>query len=260
MTYFKKKLHSQKGASILLALMLFLVCFMVASVILSAATGNADKLRQREDNQKEFLSVSSAAYLLKDVLGNVEYTGWEKREVSLCHVKEVPQTEWCDNVDSKCDEMTFAPGVEARLRKDLEQMVYHAFWTHTQFVTPVTAQGKKLEKDFVVSGEGMEDVKVEMKLDKDTYVLTCSLTLNNSTTKSNEMTVVFKPIKDVPLHGTPKKEISDEKDHHSIEVTVENEDGTTSTETVQKEYDIEVYTIETVVTYDGGTVTKGVSS
>lgn len=262
MTYFKKKLNSQKGASIILALMLFFVCFMVASVILSSATGNADKLRQRERYQKEFLSVSSAANLLQDILEGVKYTGWESNTVYECYgeLASIRPEKHHDRVDL-CTEMAFDTGVEARVRKDLERMVYQAFTTHTQYKTPANVADKEFEKDFLISGDGMEDVKVHMVLDRNTYMLTCSLLLDGSTDKSNAMTVVFKASVSAPAKEFANKVVyADADTAHEIRVLVEEEDGTSSWKWISKSYDIEVYTIETVVSYDDATITKGVSS
>ena len=56
----REKLHSQSGASILLALLFLLVCMMTAASILMAAVSNAGKLRSnrignRRKNNRNFL-------------------------------------------------------------------------------------------------------------------------------------------------------------------------------------------------------------
>ena len=45
MNTLRKKLHSQRGASILLALLFLLVCMMAAASVLMAAVSNAGKSR-----------------------------------------------------------------------------------------------------------------------------------------------------------------------------------------------------------------------
>ena len=70
-----KKLHSQRGASILLALLLFLVCAMVAASILAAAVSNAGKVRSNRVEQQKYLTLSSAIRLVADELQKAEYTG-----------------------------------------------------------------------------------------------------------------------------------------------------------------------------------------
>ncbi len=253
-----KKIKNNKGASILLALMLFFVCFMVASVILSSATANADKIRQRDSNQKEFLSVSSAANLLRKIYGEIEYTGWETNTVYECQgeLLSIRPAKHSDTAEI-CTEMTYVAGVKARIRADLEDMVYAAFTSHTQYLPPASV-ADVLTREFVVSGTGMEDVKVKMALDTDSYLLTCSLTLNDSTETNNAMTVVFKAGVNAPDKDSADKVIQSDADTHEVYTQIEEDDGTISWEWVTKTYDITYYTINTQITYDGGTVTKGV--
>jgi hypothetical protein len=70
----RAKLHSRRGASILLALAFFLLCTMVASVILTSATANVSKAAQRRDEQKAYLSVSSAADLVRKCVNGMTFT------------------------------------------------------------------------------------------------------------------------------------------------------------------------------------------
>ncbi|MDD4844930.1 MAG: hypothetical protein PHU31_11485 [Anaerotignum sp.] len=258
MKIFKKKLKNQKGASILLALMLFFVCFMVASVILSSATANGDKLRQRESNQKEYLAVSSAANLLRDIFGGLEFTGWETNTVYECQGEhlEIRPEKHRDNPEIR-QEMEYDAGVEARIRADLEDMVYEAFTSHTQYKKPESVD-PVLTKEFVISGDSMEAVKVSMALNSDTYLITCSLTINDSTEDNNAMTVVFKANVNAPSKELADVVVKADADTHEVYTLVEEEDGTISWDWVTKTYDITVYTINTQITYDAGTVTKGV--
>ncbi len=71
----REKLHSESGASILLALLMFLVCGMVASSILAAATSNAGKARSNQVEHQKYLTLSSAIRLVADELERAEYTG-----------------------------------------------------------------------------------------------------------------------------------------------------------------------------------------
>lgn len=59
-----RKLRSESGASILLALAVMLVCTMVASVVLMAAAANAGKSGGADARNRAFYSVSSAAQML----------------------------------------------------------------------------------------------------------------------------------------------------------------------------------------------------
>lgn len=61
----RRKLNSQRGASMLMAL-LMLVGIMVSAVIISAATSAAVNKRSEKEQQQAYLAVSSAAELVRD--------------------------------------------------------------------------------------------------------------------------------------------------------------------------------------------------
>lgn len=62
----REKLNSQRGASLLIALLYFLVCGLVAAVIIGAAMTNVQKLKGAHQRQQAYNSVSSAAQLIRD--------------------------------------------------------------------------------------------------------------------------------------------------------------------------------------------------
>lgn len=64
----RKKLKSRSGATILMALLFFLVAAMVSAVIISAATTATKTVKTRRDNQQAYLTCSSAAEYLRDLL------------------------------------------------------------------------------------------------------------------------------------------------------------------------------------------------
>lgn len=72
-----RKLHTQRGASLLVALVFFLVCAMVAAVILGSATTNTLKIQQRREKKQVYNSVSSAAKFLRDTMNTVSMEGSE---------------------------------------------------------------------------------------------------------------------------------------------------------------------------------------
>lgn len=70
-----KKLKDQCGASILLALLFFLLCSMVGASVLMAAVSNAGKIRSNREEQQKYLLLSSALRLVCDELTSAEYYG-----------------------------------------------------------------------------------------------------------------------------------------------------------------------------------------
>lgn len=70
----REKLKSQSGASILIALLFFLVCAMVGASVLMAAASNAGKSRSNREEEQKYLTLSSAMQLVCDELTAAEYT------------------------------------------------------------------------------------------------------------------------------------------------------------------------------------------
>ena len=64
----KQKLKSQNGASITFALLLFLVCAVVGSVVLTAGTAAAGRMSELAKMDQRYYSVTSAAQLLRDTI------------------------------------------------------------------------------------------------------------------------------------------------------------------------------------------------
>jgi hypothetical protein len=60
-----RKLNSKRGASLAMALLLFLVCMAVSSVVLTAATVAAGRLSELVKMDQRYFSVTSAAELLR---------------------------------------------------------------------------------------------------------------------------------------------------------------------------------------------------
>lgn len=69
------KLRSQRGASMLLALLFLLICSMVTASILMAAVSNAGKHRSNLEEHQVYLALSSAVSTLCDELNRCEYQG-----------------------------------------------------------------------------------------------------------------------------------------------------------------------------------------
>lgn len=79
----KKKLHSQAGASVLIALLFFLAAMTVGAVVLTAASTNAGRLARNRQEQQDYLAVASAAMLVKeDFRGTVFTVGYQETTVT----------------------------------------------------------------------------------------------------------------------------------------------------------------------------------
>ena len=64
----KRKLRSRRGASITFALLLFLVCAVLSSVIIVAASTASGRMSNLAETDRRYYAVTSAAELMKDLL------------------------------------------------------------------------------------------------------------------------------------------------------------------------------------------------
>ena len=76
------KLRSRRGASITYALLLFLVCAVLCSVIITAGTAAAGRISKMAETDQRYYAVTSAAELLKDMIEDGDPVVVERKEVS----------------------------------------------------------------------------------------------------------------------------------------------------------------------------------
>ena len=70
----RAKLNSSRGATILFALLVFMLCVVAGTAALTAASSNAGRFSHAGSDQQQYLSVSSAAGLLRDEFGGATFT------------------------------------------------------------------------------------------------------------------------------------------------------------------------------------------
>mgnify|MGYP003303392671 CR=1 FL=1 len=91
----KNKLKSNKGASVLIALGLFMICAMISSVVVVAAASGSSRNVQRIERQRAYLAVSSAAQVIMDELQDVKkYVGREEDRDFTCNSYEEDTIEY----------------------------------------------------------------------------------------------------------------------------------------------------------------------
>lgn len=92
-TALKGKLQSQRGASLLLALLFLALCSLVTATILMAAVSNAGKARSNLREHQSYLALSSAVDLICDEIVRSEYQGrYHYREEIIKTPVEDPDT------------------------------------------------------------------------------------------------------------------------------------------------------------------------
>lgn len=69
-----KKLHNRSGASLLFAILVFMLCILAGTGALTAAAANAGRFTHLEAEQQRYLTMGSAAGLLRDALSDQTFT------------------------------------------------------------------------------------------------------------------------------------------------------------------------------------------
>lgn len=72
----KDKLREARGAAMVIALMFFLFCTLVGTIVVTAAAANAGKAAKMREEQQEYLAVRSAAQLVADMMSTGSVQGY----------------------------------------------------------------------------------------------------------------------------------------------------------------------------------------
>ena len=182
MNALKRKLTSQSGASITYALLLFLVCAVVSSVVLAAGTAASGRMSQSVESDQRYYAVTSAAEFLKKQL---EFNGQS----------------WIRKV------------VDAEGQGSLDDGIVSGGLLDTFSGTVVGVEGYSCPKSFTINAKDHEELKVNVnaKLEASDPVLT--LTLSNADTSDGTFSI--------EMVFTADKEIRKGKDASSKTVTVQ---------------------------------------
>ena len=144
----KKKLGSQRGASITFALLIFLVCAVVGSVVLTAATAASGRMSRLAEMDQRYYSVTSAADLLAKELSN--------KKISIVRTQEYTDsvsTTYTLSVDENGEEIINA-GTPVSSRTDPEystkinEQEVVGTWTASSFLTKQAVRLMYGDKNF----------------------------------------------------------------------------------------------------------------
>lgn len=253
-----RKLNSRRGASILLALVFFLISAMVGAVILTAASANVEKVRGRSEEQQAYLSIRSAAALLRDAMKDAKYTGTESKIIYAC-AKATDYTfpdhdQHADTYPDPTLVLDTAATDKDRLQAELGKMVDAVFRSTLRYTTPRPLDSAALKSSFTVTAEGMDPVYVQLKMDPGTYGITAALSVRDPADPDPEASAYAMTLK--LLAGAEDVETPTVEDdvHRVSYYDMGEEKYKVVSRTFQK-----TTTVRTVtVTYLSGSVTKGV--
>lgn len=143
-----KKLKGKGGASIVIALVFFLLCLTVGSIVLTAATASAGRMKEQRRRQQDYLTVSSAAELLRDQMAGLTY------EITT------------ETIDGGLPQRTYAAPdapLAATMAEDAKT-VYEGF------------PSSPAARSFTLAADGLETVQAGFSMDE-SYVVTVTLYL-----------------------------------------------------------------------------------
>lgn len=167
-----KKLKNERGESILMALLLLLLASVISALILTAATNAAHHLRNDRKAQQNYLTVSSAAELIRDSILQESYTRvWEK--VTTYKKNDEGQYVW-QKEDTKLVPGQFTGIMKAWLAAGIENNTNEG----AKYAS-VAGYQDTIKVDVPIEGEedGLQTVQAEFTMDKDTANITVKLSL-----------------------------------------------------------------------------------
>ena len=127
------KLKNQQGATLMMALLLLLAASMVSAVILTAATSSARRLENDRAARQAYLTVSSAARLLRDDILNASF------------VQETVKTTYTNDTSETSRETTSPTG-------------FTAAWLKAGKAAVDRDSGKSFTDTITLSVDGLDDV------------------------------------------------------------------------------------------------------
>ena len=166
-----KKLKNERGESILMALLLLLLASVISALILTAATNAAHHLRNDRKAQQNYLTVSSAAELIRDSILQESYTRvWEK---VTTYTKDDAGT-----YVPKKEKTTLAPGKFTGIMKAWLAVGIADNENEGAQYASVTGYQDTIKVDVPIKGEDkLQTVQAEFTMDKDTANITVKLSL-----------------------------------------------------------------------------------
>ena len=247
----KQKLHSRSGASFIVALLVMFICLMVGAVVLAAASAGIQHIRERRDEQQEYLSLSSASELVTKGVTGVTFETVTTRTTYACN---------------RATDVTFLPSSGNDPHPDTESTAYDALPQQdgtaaaalrdqlAALAESVDSTGKLQTAVFTIAPDSanteMQTVQVELTMDP-SYALSAQLSLPDG--KYSSFYLQFTP------SALPSTVETHQTDTHKVKEQVEK-NGKWTTVVHDKDFDVTVSAATVSVTWSFDSFTKGAAS
>ncbi|MCI2000465.1 MAG: hypothetical protein LKJ75_06940 [Clostridia bacterium] len=161
----KNKLKNENGASIIIALVFFLICASVGASILAAAKANSSRLVLQKKTEQAYLTVRSAAMLIADTL---------TKPGEPIAVHTVTETTYSDGSTSTDESWS-------KKYKSFDASLNHKIYDSVYGLMSGTGTGGTF--NITISKDGLDDVSADITVsEKDGYHLNSVLRLKGSKT------------------------------------------------------------------------------
>lgn len=137
----KRKLKSTSGASIIIALLFFLICCTVGVSVLAASKANAARMVSQRENERVYLAVRSEAQLIRDDL-------------------EKSQTPFLESVQEGEDALPYW----TRLTSNPTKSLWHEIENGIEPMIKIGASASNSK--YVIKAAEMPDVSVEVVMER----------------------------------------------------------------------------------------------
>lgn len=261
----RAKLNSCSGASMMLALLLFLVCMTVAAVVITAASANSDRTAGQKDEQQAYLAAASALELLRGQAAALgAYTGSEARVEYDCY-RPLADESLTAVIGGACDSgavtayaSTAMPG--GALGGCIGAMADAVALSRTVYTAPSDIPTGALSRQFTIEADGMPTVTVSMDMSADEatlYDVRVRIAVDGSA-----YTLAFTLDADVSAgRPTAGARTLSATHGHSVSRHVYDAESGVWDNIVETEWSYETtYTIATSVTWSAGAAGKGAAS
>lgn len=233
-----KKLKNERGESILMALLLLLLASVISALILTAATNAAHHLRNDRKAQQNYLTVSSAAELIRDSILQESYTRvWEK---VTTYTKDDAGT-----YVPKKEKTTLAPGKFTGIMKAWLAVGIADNENEGAQYASVTGYQDTIKVDVPIKGEDkLQTVQAEFTMDKDTANITVKLSLL--------------PPDGQESAGTEGSAAEDCRMTLTMKGAVSKKDESPAGGSISEENETKIEKYTTTINWSGAKITKGI--